>query len=201
MFELLDDIEGKIRGGGHQLKVFSQLPTLHNKSIANLKKKDMRGIPLLPCTSICIRLVEQRATRPPYMSGYYQNFCLEPGKFEKKLISHYFKVRDLNDSMEAVCMELQRLHAKENHNTALKYTEELLRITDNCEDLNRKIFKINKIEDGILVKLLGLQNLPLHMEGLWIMAEVEIVGEFEQKDQYRFFNTSLDLSSFQKSPR
>ena len=98
----LTDSKGEIRSGGHKLPVFYSSPKPSKGNINNLKEADADKKKLLPCASMCIRIIESNKSfkpRPAHKSGYYKVQSTST-KLEKKLFEHYFSIDEYNTTLK-----------------------------------------------------------------------------------------------------
>ena len=96
VMELMDNNTNKLRAGGHQIKVFSGLPPPPKGGPLALRETDTVGLPVLPGTSITLRILhhdDEPSPRPHYRSGYYAS-SQAPSALETKLHKHYFSLGD-----------------------------------------------------------------------------------------------------------
>ena len=79
-----------LRGGVFQLKVFSGLPKPPKGGLMNLKETDAKGIPILPSTFICIRIIPADlppSPAPSYKAGYDKKILETESRLEKSFIN------------------------------------------------------------------------------------------------------------------
>ena len=193
VFNLMDG-NGVLKGGGYQLQVYSGSPKPEKGKISNLQEKDVDKTKLIPCLTICIRLIEAEKSftpRPLHRKAYYY-MNSKSTKLEKKLFKHYFKIENYKKTLKAVCEAQKWIDFSESSNWLKKQYED----SSKLANLNLRLFNLNDVKKGVFVKITSAAGLPFTFEDTYLQCTVEVHGK-----KTKHITKQLALNSFQKHPK
>ena len=194
IFSLVDQKTGLPRGGGHKLSVYSGIPKPEKGNIKNLKEKHVDPSKLIPCLTICIRVIGKDNNflpRPLHRKGYY-NHLHKPTKLETKLFKHYFSITKYEKPLKKICEENKWLDFSESSDwLKTKYQD-----YSKSDNFTFRLFSKNDTKKGIKVKVLSGAGFPFVFEGFYLQCLVEFFGK-----KTKFITQKLEMISHQKNPK
>ena len=194
VFSLIDQKTGLPRAGGHVLSVYSGLPKPEKGNLTNIKEKDVDLSKLIPCLTICIRVIEKENSflpRPLHRKGYYSNLHKQT-KLESKLFKHYFFLADYEKSLSMICEDNKWLDFSESPDWLKSKYQDYTR----SENFTFRLFNKNDTKKGVKVKILSGAGFPFVFEGFYLQCLVELFGK-----KSKFITQKLDMNSHQKNPK
>ena len=198
LLELLRN--GKLRGGGYKLPVYSGKPKpSKGSSLSNLKESDAPVSSILPATTISIRILSPESSfkpRPTHKSGFYDELDHKADNREKKLLKHYFSIRDYNQNLENFAGEL-----KSADSTVEDWIKKMLEnCNNNSIDYNFRLFNLNDKKSGVKIRIEGALGLPFVFVENFIQCTLEVVGPSVKKLR-KELTKKVAIDSYQKYPK
>ena len=197
IFELLKN--GKLRGGGYRLLLHSGKPKpKKGGALTTLKESDASVSSIVPGTTICIRVLGPEAgfkPRPTHKSGFYDELGHKASSMEKKILKHYFTVRDYSLQLDSFAEKI-----KTGDSPVDDWMKKMLESCNNSVDLNFRLFNINDKKTGVKIRIDSAMGLPFVFVDNFIQCTLEILGPNVKKLK-KELTRKVSMESYQKYPR